>query len=145
MRRTAAACQHEGAIGMVDGKAVLLKDDYYCGMDWGLSSNPPHRSHYLEEREAAAYDEAAVKASHVRVKKSEGRYSSLLSVDVQVPLWLGPMPDPRLIPNLRLASPGKPLIPSPYGKLAVLNGWGHQIKLVPLYRRLLLSGMPGCS
>ena len=27
----AAAC-HEGAIGMVDGKAVLLKDDYCDGL-----------------------------------------------------------------------------------------------------------------
>ena len=38
----AAAC-HEGAIGMVDGKAVLLRDDY-CD---GLGAHLPHRSHHV--------------------------------------------------------------------------------------------------
>jgi MinD superfamily P-loop ATPase len=38
----AAAC-HEGAIGMVDGKAVLLRDDY-CD---GLGDCLPHRSHHV--------------------------------------------------------------------------------------------------
>ena len=56
----AAAC-HEGAIGMVDGKAVLLKDDYCDGLGDCLPTCPTGAITF-EEREAAAYDEAAVKA-----------------------------------------------------------------------------------
>ena len=54
----ADAC-HEGAIGMVNGKAKLLRDDYCDGLGDCLPACPD-RSHYLCRREAAAYDEAAV-------------------------------------------------------------------------------------
>lgn len=54
----AAAC-HEGAIGMVDGKARLLRDDYCDGLGDCLPSCPT-KAISFEEREAAAYDEAAV-------------------------------------------------------------------------------------
>lgn len=60
----AQAC-HEGAIGMIDGKAVLLKDDYCDGLGDCLPACPTGAISF-EEREAAAYDEAAVKA---RVKQ----------------------------------------------------------------------------
>ena len=53
------AC-HEGAIGMVDGKARLLKDDYCDGLGDCLPSCPAGAISFVE-REAAAYDEAAVK------------------------------------------------------------------------------------
>lgn len=56
----AAAC-HENAIGMVDGKARLLKDDYCDGLGDCLPTCPTGAITF-EEREAAAYDEAAVKA-----------------------------------------------------------------------------------
>ena len=56
----AAAC-HEGAIGMVDGKAQLLRDDYCDGLGDCLPTCPTGAITF-EEREAAAYDEAAVKA-----------------------------------------------------------------------------------
>lgn len=56
----AAAC-HEDAIGMVDGKARLLKDDYCDGLGDCLPTCPTGAITF-EEREAAAYDEAAVKA-----------------------------------------------------------------------------------
>lgn len=56
----AKAC-HEGAIGMVDGKAVLLRDDYCDGMGDCLPACPADAISFLE-REAAAYDEKAVKA-----------------------------------------------------------------------------------
>lgn len=52
------AC-HEGAIGMVDGKAKLLRDDYCDGMGDCLPECPA-KAITFEEREAAAYDEAAV-------------------------------------------------------------------------------------
>jgi Fe-S-cluster-containing hydrogenase component 2 len=56
----AAAC-HEGAIGMVDGKAKLLRDDYCDGLGNCLPACPTGAITFVE-REAAAYDEAAVKA-----------------------------------------------------------------------------------
>lgn len=57
----ASAC-HEGAIGMVDGKAVLLRDDYCDGLGDCLPICPTGAISFVE-REAAAYDEAAVKAA----------------------------------------------------------------------------------
>lgn len=57
----AAAC-HEGAIGMVDGKAKLLRDDYCDGLGDCLPTCPTEAISFVE-REAAAYDEDAVKAA----------------------------------------------------------------------------------
>ncbi|MDD3410503.1 MAG: 4Fe-4S binding protein [Eubacteriales bacterium] len=54
----AAAC-HEGAIGMVDGKAKLMRDDYCDGLGDCLPACPTGAITFVE-REAAAYDEAAV-------------------------------------------------------------------------------------
>lgn len=56
----AAAC-HEGAIGMVEGKAKLLRDDYCDGLGDCLPVCPTDAISFVE-REAAAYDEAAVQA-----------------------------------------------------------------------------------
>lgn len=53
------AC-HEGAIGMVEGKAKLLRDDYCDGLGDCLPVCPTGAISF-EEREAAAYDEEAVK------------------------------------------------------------------------------------
>lgn len=57
----AAAC-HEGAIQMVDGKAKLMRDDYCDGLGDCLPCCPTGAISFIE-REAAAYDEAAVKAA----------------------------------------------------------------------------------
>ena len=57
----AAAC-HEGAIGMVDGVAKLLRDDYCDGLGDCLPACPMNAISF-EEREALPYDEAAVKAA----------------------------------------------------------------------------------
>ena len=55
----AEAC-HEGAIGIVDGKAKLLRDDYCDGLGDCLPNCPVGAISFIE-REAAASDEAAVK------------------------------------------------------------------------------------
>ncbi|MCD8316638.1 MAG: 4Fe-4S binding protein [Eggerthellaceae bacterium] len=52
------AC-HEGAIGMVDGKAKLLRDDYCDGLGDCLPACPTGAITF-EEREAQDYDEQAV-------------------------------------------------------------------------------------
>lgn len=54
----AEAC-HENAIGMVDGVAKLLRDDYCDGLGDCLPGCPTGAITFVE-REAAAYDEAAV-------------------------------------------------------------------------------------
>jgi len=56
----ADAC-HEGAIAMIDGKARLIKDDYCDGLGDCLPECPTGAISIVE-REAADYDEAAVKA-----------------------------------------------------------------------------------
>ena len=52
------AC-HEGAIGLVNGKAKLMRDDYCDGFGDCLPGCPTGAITF-EEREAAAYDEQAV-------------------------------------------------------------------------------------
>lgn len=57
----AIAC-HEGAIGMVNGKAKLLRDDYCDGLGDCLPTCPTGAITF-EEREALAYDHEAVQAN----------------------------------------------------------------------------------
>ena len=57
----AQAC-HEGAIGMVEGKAKLLREDYCDGLGDCLPACPMNAISF-EEREAPAYNEAAVLAA----------------------------------------------------------------------------------
>ena len=64
----AAAC-HEGAIGMVGGKARLLREDYCDGLGDCLPACPVDAIHFVE-REAPAYDERAVLAA--KQKKAAG-------------------------------------------------------------------------
>ena len=56
-----SAC-HEGAIAMVNGKAHLVKENHCDGLGDCLPACPTGAIRF-EEREAAAYDEAAVEAS----------------------------------------------------------------------------------
>ena len=78
----AKAC-HEGAIGMVDGKATLLRDDYCDGLGDCLPVCPTGAITFVE-REAAAYDEAAVQANMAKKGKTPcacpGSQSKLLEV-----------------------------------------------------------------
>ena len=57
----ADAC-HEGAIGIVDGKAKLLREDYCDGLGDCLPACPM-KAITFEEREAPAYNETAVLAA----------------------------------------------------------------------------------
>ena len=90
----AAAC-HEGAIGIVDGKAKLLREDYCDGLGDCLPSCPRGAISF-EEREAPAYDEAAVLAARAKSRPvpasgCPGTLSRLLRQreDPEVP---GPVP-----------------------------------------------------
>lgn len=67
----ATAC-HEGAIGIVNGKAKLLRDDYCDGLGDCLPTCPTGAISFVE-REAAAYNEAAVLAAKERKQESQLR------------------------------------------------------------------------
>ena len=71
----ADAC-HEGAIGMLDGKAKLLRDDYCDGLGDCLPTCPTGAITFVE-REAAAYDEQAVLVNKAR-EDAEARYETAL-------------------------------------------------------------------
>ena len=63
----AAAC-HEGAIGMIGGKAKLLRDDYCDGLGDCLPACPTGAITFVE-REAAAYDAQAVQL-HMQARQA---------------------------------------------------------------------------
>ena len=69
----ASAC-HEGAIGMVDGKAKLLRDDYCDGLGDCLPTCPTGAITFVE-REAAAYDHQAV-MENMKKKQQENSANS---------------------------------------------------------------------
>lgn len=107
----AAAC-HEGAIGMVGGKAKLLRDDYCDGLGDCLPACPTGAIRFVQ-REAAAYDEAAVKAAQAARCAPTG----------------GGCPGARAKALHRApASPEAPLAPAP----SQLAQWPVQIKLAPV-------------
>lgn len=65
----AKAC-HEGAIEMIDGKAKLTREDYCDGLGDCLPACPVDAISF-EEREAPAYDEAAVKRAQAEKKAAK--------------------------------------------------------------------------
>lgn len=65
----ATAC-HEGAIEIIDGKAVLTREDYCDGLGDCLPECPTGAISF-EEREAPAYDEAAVLAAKQKKMKEQ--------------------------------------------------------------------------
>lgn len=80
----ATAC-HEGAIGIVDGKAKLLREDYCDGLGDCLPVCPMDAISF-EEREAAAYNEAAVLAAKNKAGKLEEQPSCLNNFPIQIKL-----------------------------------------------------------
>ena len=77
----ANAC-HEGAIGMVDGKAKLLRDDYCDGLGDCLPECLTGAITFVE-REAAAYDEQAVLAN----KKKKDEMARSVSCTSRLAQW----------------------------------------------------------
>lgn len=107
----ANAC-HEGAIGMVNGKAKLLRDDYCDGLGDCLPTCPTGAITFVE-REAAAYDEEAVKANMRKKAQKQpvsgcpghrvqtfARESESVLDDVKMPSQLGQWPcQIKLVPE----------------------------------------------
>ena len=80
----AAAC-HEGAITMIDGKAVLTREDYCDGLGDCLPACPAGAITF-EEREAPAYDEAAVHAAKAE-KAASAPVQSCAAIQSQLTQW----------------------------------------------------------
>ena len=80
----ATAC-HEGAIEMIDGKAKLMKENYCDGLGDCLPVCPTNAITF-EEREAPAYDEAAVLASKQQKEHGSCTNSQLSQWPVQIKL-----------------------------------------------------------
>ena len=109
----AAAC-HEGAIEMVDGKALLTREDYCDGLGDCLPACPTGAITF-EEREAPAYDEDAV------------RLAKMKKVGVKLPCGC-PGTQSKAIKRDTPTAVGKsPSVPSQ------LSQWPCQIKLVPVH------------
>ncbi len=112
----ANAC-HEGAIGMAEGKAKLLRDDYCDGLGDCLPVCPTGAITFVE-REAAAYDKEAVRENKKKKKSEEG-----------TPLSAG-CPGSR---SRRLSREGKPeMRTAEAASGSELGQWPVQIKLAPL-------------
>ena len=78
----AQAC-HEGAIGMVNGKAKLLRDDYCDGLGDCLPACPVDAIRFVE-REALPYDEAAVKlAQNMKKLMASGGCAGAAAIELQ--------------------------------------------------------------
>ena len=110
----ADAC-HEGAIDIVDGKAKLMRENYCDGLGDCLPACPVNAISF-EEREAPAYDEAAVLAAK---KAKEAKKSGILPCGC-------PGSQSRAIRHEASAAPTA----SVPGQL---SQWPVQIKLVPVY------------
>ena len=107
------AC-HEGAIGLVNGKAKLMRDDYCDGFGDCLPGCPTGAITF-EEREAAAYDEQAVLEN--KQKKAAAAQ----------PAFHG-CPGHQMHQFDRSAAPAAPAAAQP----SQLGQWPCQIKLVPV-------------
>ena len=81
----AQAC-HEGAIGMVDGKAKLLREDYCDGLGDCLPACPVDAISF-EMREAPAYDEAAVLAAKAEKEKKRKEQQANVPVESELLQW----------------------------------------------------------
>ncbi|AEE17921.1 4Fe-4S binding protein [Treponema brennaborense] len=119
----AHAC-HEGAIGMIDGKAKLLRDDYCDGLGNCLPACPTGAISFVE-REAAAYDEQAVLANkkkaaapHALACGCPGTRSHLIERHGK------PAAAPETAVSAKVAAAGR--------QESMLNQWPVQIKLVPV-------------
>lgn len=121
------AC-HEGAIGLVDGKARLMRDDYCDGLGDCLPQCPTGAISFVE-REAAAYDEAAVLANKAAKEQAAAAGQTPVGSQAapQKPHFSG-CPGSMM----RQFNRNNPENASPVESESQLAQWPCQIKLVPV-------------
>lgn len=115
------AC-HEGAIGLVHGKAKLMRDDYCDGLGDCLPSCPTGAISF-EQREAADYDEAAVMKAKAEKAAKERQ--------MQEKAMAGGCPGSRMMQFQRPAAPAAVTEGSGQA-VSELRQWPVQIKLAPI-------------
>lgn len=121
----ALAC-HEGAIVMENGKARLVSDSYCDGLGDCLGECPRGAISF-ETREAAPYDEAAVKA-RMAARASQGAETA-----GKLPCGCpGSMARSLVTPAAEPAGRGKGGNESAAGQPSALRNWPVQLKLVPV-------------
>ncbi len=81
----AAAC-HEGAIEMIGGKATLTREDYCDGLGDCLPTCPTDAISF-EEREAPAYNEAAVLAAKAKTEGFNSKNMTTASAASMLSQW----------------------------------------------------------
>lgn len=113
----AAAC-HEGAIGMVNGKAKLMREDYCDGLGDCLPACPTNAISF-EEREAPAYNEAEVNAA----KSAKEKAGEALPCGC---------PSSQSKSIKREACPTAAVSSAPVSTESQLTQWPVQIKLAPV-------------
>ena len=124
----AQAC-HEGAIAIIDGKAKLIRDDYCDGLGNCLPVCPVDAIRFIE-REAAAYDEEAVKqAKRDRLTAEAVRaVQAAKKPDAKAPDRLACGCAGTQVRTLAQASSGQDA-PAQPGRL---QNWPVQLQLVPV-------------
>lgn len=120
------AC-HEGALQLVNGKAVLVSDSYCDGLGACLPKCPAGAI-TVEERDAAAFDEAAVQAAQDR---HLSRKVPVAPPPVAAPTSACGCPGARLR-TLTPATASAPVAPGTASAGSELRQWPCQIKLVPV-------------
>ncbi len=123
----AEAC-HEGAIEIVEGKAKLVREDFCDGFGDCLPECPVGAISF-EEREAPAYDAAAVRES----RKKEGKNMTHEEHN-GMHEHEGGCPGSAMMQFGRNESSDKevPEQPVPAGRISRLGQWPCQIKLLPV-------------
>lgn len=119
------AC-HESAIGLVDGKAKLLRDDYCDGLGNCLPVCPTNAISF-EEREALEYNEEEVNRNIAR--KAEEEHLTEQSKISSHPVFSG-CPGSRAMSLAKEEIKEAPTEPSSVAK-SMLRQWPVQIQLVP--------------
>jgi ferredoxin len=126
------AC-HESAIGLVNGKAKLLRDDYCDGLGNCLPACPTNAISFVE-REALAYNEEEVKRNIEEKKRPEKGTSEKSSDAIHHANQegFGGCPGSRMM-NLQRTEPKETLVSEEQHKPvpSMLRQWPVQIQLVP--------------
>ncbi|MGN1412609.1 MAG: ATP-binding protein [Anaerovoracaceae bacterium] len=127
----AAAC-HEGAIGMVDGVARLLREDYCDGLGDCLPACPTGAITF-EEREALPYDEEAVRRAQAAAKNSTQAASGNTPVPDVLPCGC-PGSQSRTLhrESTPVSEPPASCVTAAAPAVSRLSQWPVQIKLVPV-------------
>ena len=123
------AC-HEGAIGLVDGKARLMRDDYCDGLGDCLPACPTGAITFVK-REAVAYDEAAVLANKAKAAAPAPAAGGCPGSRMQV---LRPAGLPSGCPGMRAQSieHASPAATDGAPRPSEISSWPLEIKLVPV-------------